>query len=377
MEYRVTVVRSLASLEQLGEAWAQLLGRSQSGSIFASYAWNLSWWHSFGAGKRLYVLVATDSEAQIRGIAPLMLDRLGPLRRLRFIGTGLSDTGDFLLDASCASECGRAIYASLRRRRREWDLLDLDEVPPYSAMSMWLEGNRPPGLHVTRLPRTDAPYIALPATWKEYTATLGRKPRQHLESFSRRVVEERDLSFRLVTEGEDVPAAVARFYKLHLARWSTKEDLLNPEHRSPDFFAFLEEACERSAAEGSLRLAELCAGDEVIASWISFQVQGRLNGYMTGFDPAWSKERPGKILHGFVVRQALAEGAQELDFGRGAEEYKYEMGATNRQNARFLLTNNTPRSGLALGMLLLRVKLGPRVRKLVEQYREKRTPSAT
>jgi CelD/BcsL family acetyltransferase involved in cellulose biosynthesis len=345
-----------------------LLDASRIGSIFSSFPWNAAWWHAFG-GNRLYIMVATDAAGQARGIAPLMLGRNGPLRKLEFIGTGLSDTSDFVLDAECAEPVAQAIFASLRRHRREWDLLDLDEVPPYSPLPGLLGSRKPPGLHLISLPRTDCPYIPLPATWEEYTHTLQRKPRQHLESFARRIVQETGAYFRLVTSEADAPAAVNRFYKLHLARWATKEDALNSEHRSPSFLPFLQEACARSAAHGLLRLSELCVGDDTIASWISFQVNGRLNGYMTGFDPEWSNKRPGKILHGFVVRQALAEHSRELDFGRGAEEYKYEMGAINRQNSRFILSNNTPRSALAFTLMFLRIK----GRDAVRRYRERKT----
>lgn len=369
MEYKVKVVRDEAGLRQLEDGWARLLGESQAGSIFASFPWNLAWWHSFSGGKSLFVLVASDQAGRVCGIAPLMLHRAGALRKLEFIGTGLSDTGDFVLDEGCAEPVTQAIFACLRRHRREWDLLDMDEVPPYSALVEQLSRAKPPGLHVIRLPRTDCPFISLPTTWEAYTRTLQRKPRQHLESFARRVVHETGASFRLVTEEADVPAAVARFYRLHLARWSTKEDVLNPEHNEPGFMPFLEEACLRSAAHGLLRIAELCVGEEAIASWISFQVNGRWNGYMTGFDPAWSNKRPGKILHGFVVRAALAEQAHELDFGRGAEEYKYEMGATNRTNRRFVVANNTPPSGVAFGMTALNIL----ARDLVRRYRSAKT----
>lgn len=352
-EYRIRVIRDESGFAQLESAWTCLTGRSDT-TVFASFPWNLAWWHSFGSGKHLFILTAADAAGEVRGIAPLMLSRLGPFRRLEFIGTGLSDAGDFLLDKDCAVPVAEALFAYLRRLRREWDLLDLDEVPAYSPLALWLQSGKPLGQHILRFPRTDAPFVALPPTWEEYLATLHRKPRQHLESFARRVIQEAGMEYRCVTSEEDAPAAVARFYKLHRARWETKPDSLNPEHIAPSFLPFLEEACRRAAASGYLRISELWAGGEVISSWISFQVNSRLNGYMTGFDPAWSKDRPGKLLHRFVVRQALSEQAKELDFGRGDEEYKFEMGAVSRQNARFLLGNNTPRSLAALSMMRLR-----------------------
>lgn len=366
MDYNIRVVRNEPGLTQLRDTWASLLARSDA-TVFASQPWNLAWWHSFGAGKQLYILVASDATGESRGIAPLMLGHIGPLRKLEFIGAGLSDAGDFVLDKDHALPVAQAMFAHLRKRRHEWDLLDLDEVPPYSPISDWLQHDKPLGLHIIRLPRTDSPFIALPPTWEAYTATLQRKSRQHLESFARRVIQETGAYFRLSTREQDAAGAVDRFYKLHRARWATKEDTLNPEHTSPEFLPFLQEVSRLTAASGYLRLSELCVGDDVVSSWISFQVNGRLNGYMTGFDPAWSKERPGKLLHGFVVRQALSEHATELDFGRGDESYKFEMGAVSRRNSRYILGNNIPRSLLALSLMQLRIQ----ARDMIRRYRSK------
>jgi len=372
MEYRVRTIRDEAGLERLQGEWDGLLERSRGGSIFASFAWNSAWWQFFGKGARLYIVVVSDSEGQVCGIAPLMLRRVGLLRRLEFIGTGLSDAGDFVLDPDHAEEALAAIFAYLGKHNRAWDITDLDEVPPYSPLARFLETKRPPGLRVLALPRNDCPYIPVPATWEAYTKTLQRKPRQHLEGFARRVIEETGATFRLVTKEAEASAAVERFYALHRARWDTKDDELNPEHLTPEFVAFLEEACRRSAAHGSLRLTELCVEDAPIASWIGFLVNGRWSGYMTGFDPAWSAKRPGKVLHGFVMREAMKQGAFEIDEGRGAEPYKYELGAISRQSWRFMLTSNRPRSLMALGLVKGRV----RARDLVRRDRERTTGDA-
>lgn len=374
MEYQLTVVRHEGDLQCLEEQWTRLPAHSQAGSIFTSFPWNLAWWHSFGGdkGRSLFVLVATGKDGETLGIAPLMLVRYGSVRKLEWIGTGLSDTGDFVLDESCAPLVIEAMLAYLHKHRREWDLLDLDEVPPYSLLAGYLEDRQPAGLRAIRLPRTDCPFIAVPATWEEYTQTLQRKPRQHLESFARRVVEESGAVFRMVTQEAEAPGAVARFYELHRARWATKGDELNPEHTEANFLAFLQEACTRSAAHGFLRLAELCVGDATISSWISFNVNGRWNGYMTGFDPAWSSKRPGKVLHGFVMRQALAEHARELDLGRGTEVYKYELGAVDRKNCRLVLASDTVRSVLAFKQAQLRIQ----ARELVHRIPSAR-PSST
>ena len=67
-----------------------------------------------------------------------MLQQSGLTRKLEFIGTGLSDTGDFVLIRSCAEPVAGAIFAYLQQHSREWDLLDMGEVPPYSLMARYL-----------------------------------------------------------------------------------------------------------------------------------------------------------------------------------------------------------------------------------------------
>ncbi|MFL5732940.1 MAG: GNAT family N-acetyltransferase [Chloroflexia bacterium] len=358
MQYTVTIVRNSEGLCALEAPWSRLLGRSQAASIFTSFPWNAAWWHAFGgqAHRRLYVLVASDTGGEVRGIAPLMLTQSGVSRRLQWIGTSLSDTGDFLLDEECAGPVAEAMFAYLQRHRRDWDLMDLDEVPPYSPLARWLVSHVPPGMRALHLPRTVCPYITLPSSWQEYVSTLERKPRQQLESLARRGVAETGTCFNLVTGEPDVQGAVDRFYMLHRARWASKEEQLNPEHTEAAFLPFLQEACKRAAQHGLLRLAELGVDDRTISSWIAFQVNGRWNGYLTGFDPTWSGKRPGKALHGYVVRQALSEHARELDLGRGDEPYKYELGAVGRTNRRIILASDTARSALMFGRSQLRMR---------------------
>src|SRR5689334_2964505 len=115
MDYRVSVVRDSDGLRALEEPWSRLLERSQAASIFTSFPWNAAWWHAFGprAQRRLYVLVAADRSGVVRGIAPLMLAQSSGSRRLQWIGTGLSDTGDFLLDDECAGPAASALLTHL------------------------------------------------------------------------------------------------------------------------------------------------------------------------------------------------------------------------------------------------------------------------
>jgi CelD/BcsL family acetyltransferase involved in cellulose biosynthesis len=56
--------------------------------------------------------------------------------------------------------------------------------------------------------------------------------------------------------------------------------------------------------------------------------------YLSGYDPDLEKQSIGTILVAHAVEQAVRDGATTFDFLRGAEEYKYAWGATDRMNRR-------------------------------------------
>ncbi len=348
MAYHLTAIGDEAGLLGLEPAWVALSATALTGTIFASFAWAVAWWHHFGGRGQLYLIAVYDGAGRLVGLAPLLRPAGSTPRKLVFLGTGLGDVGDVLVATDVAVPVVAAILDYLSSHAGDWDLLDLDEIPPYSPLAPHLHDPAPAGLTVRTLPRTECPYIPLPATWEAYLAGLPHTARRQLVTKTQRFIAEHGASFQLVTTPAAVPAAVARFHALHLARWQVKDAPLDSVHLLPAFLPFLTELCTRAADAGTLRLAELWVGAVPIAAWISFLVQGRWSGYMTGFDPAWSRYRPGKVLHSFVVQQAIAAGATELDFGRGAEAYKYELGAVTRRNSRAVLANSTLRSALAM-----------------------------
>src|SRR5438067_2069599 len=101
-DMRVRRIHRQEDLLQLEEAWTQLLLDSGYATLFSSYQWNVAWWRHFGydrATRRtgaaaLHVLTVWSDGGRLVGLAPFMVRRLGPLRKLEFLCTGLADYGD-------------------------------------------------------------------------------------------------------------------------------------------------------------------------------------------------------------------------------------------------------------------------------------------
>jgi hypothetical protein len=399
---RIRHIRRLADLLQLEEAWTQLLLTSAKSlgsrvmdpgsqadpaprpTVFASFQWNVAWWRHFGyerAARRaraasLHVLTVWSEGERLVGVAPLMVRRLGPLRKLEFLSTGLGDYGDVLVHPDFARDATAAILAYLAGMARHWDLGDLSEVPPNSPLLDYLRHQadfgiarsqiqnpkskvqNPKRLLATMVAQTPCPVIDLPGTWEAYVGGLARKRRYYVSSFPRKFIREQSGSLEIVSGGPALRDAVAAFHALHMERWEGRKAELSPEHLDPNFEPFLQEACARCAEMGWLRVANLWAGDELAASSLNFLVGGCWNGYMKGFAPRWSNSRPGTVLDSLRIQRAIEEGAQRFDFGRGDEPYKSGYGVRIEENTRIFLAGRTPRSlaGYALMMLRLRYR---------------------
>jgi CelD/BcsL family acetyltransferase involved in cellulose biosynthesis len=129
---------------------------------------------------------------------------------------------------------------------------------------------------------------------------------------------------------------------LHAARWrqAGQDGVL----RDPAVERF-----HRLSAPGLLRakllkLFVLRIEGEAVAALYGFLHRRRFYYYLGGYDPRFSLLSPGTLLIGHALEQAIAEGAQEFDFLRGQEAYKYLWGARNRAVYRRCFW---PRAGFA------------------------------
>ena len=74
----------------------------------------------------------------------------------------------------------------------------------------------------------------------------------------------------------------------------------------------------------------LALGGHLAAAFYGFHAAGRTIFYLSGFDPAFARYSPGKLVVAHAIEQAIArDAARAFDFLRGAEAYKYAWGAVD------------------------------------------------
>ncbi|TAK10199.1 MAG: GNAT family N-acetyltransferase [Candidatus Manganitrophaceae bacterium] len=319
-------VTTVEALEALRPEWSALYERCAGATPFQSPEWLLSWWKCFGAGQ-LWVLVLRRG-GRLVGLAPFFIGSLGEgaPRHVGFIGTGITDTLDLLLEPGLESVGALRILERLAQCSARWDLCDFQELRPDSAL---LTASRS-ALHFRIVPQSVSPRLLLPEGTNLETILPPvhrrnlRRARRRLEAAGRFVFDRAD--------AHTFPALLEDFFRLHENRWEKREGagvLADPAIR-----AFHREAAAGFLRQGALRLYGLRLGETVIASLYAFRKGSGLYCYLSGFDPEKADYSPGALLLKHAIEEAIGEGLREVDFLRGKEPYKYLWGASDRVHYR-------------------------------------------
>jgi CelD/BcsL family acetyltransferase involved in cellulose biosynthesis len=333
---RIDAVTTTAALESLRPEWGELWERCPSATPFQSPEWTLAWWRHFGSGD-LWTLTFRRGERLV-GVAPLFVcaDTERAERRLLFIGTGISDYLDALLDPEIADEGGEAIMRHLGRCGGPWDYADLHELPVASPL---LAAARVEEGLAAVVPQSVCLVVGLPASVEEYLASLSKGRRNNLRLVRRRLAAS-DACIERADE-HTLPAFLAALFDLHAARW--RERQLPGVLADPQVQAFHREVAAELLHRGSLRLHRLCHAGGVAAVLYGFTHGDRWCYYLGGLDPASQALSPGAVLIAHAIEEAIAEGRRVFDFLRGREPYKYAWGAVDEPTCRLFVRRGAQR----------------------------------
>jgi CelD/BcsL family acetyltransferase involved in cellulose biosynthesis len=302
--------------------WQEMATRSTQWSPFSSAAYQKAWWTEFGHTCELSVLVMEHGD-RVVGLAPLCRDEWTGLVRVRALGgVALTDYGGPL----CAPEAMPEVAAGLVswfEREVPRGFLHLRDVRPELGLSFAL---LPPaedaGLELMVRRDSTTALLPLPDSWDAYTAALPSKHRHELRRKLRRLERQyADATVRRATEAT-LERDLGSFVALHRQAIGRKGAFMRAARVR--FFTALAESFDRA---GWLRLNLLEADGSVLAATFGFTVRDVFYLYNMAFDPRTAAVSPGIVLVARVIQEAIAEGVRTFDFLRGAERYKFDLGA--------------------------------------------------
>ncbi len=319
----MTCIGLRTGFDAVAQQWEALIARADEPNLFLTPEWQRTWWEHFGGDAEL-CLLTVGAESDPLGIAPMALEG-GVLRFLG--GTDLFDYHDFVTGDP-------RFYDALADclDGEPWRTMDLASVPDGSPTLQAIPRvYRERGCEVTVEIEDVVPGLDLPATWDDYLGGLRRKDRHELQRKLRRLDAAGSYRVRLSTD-ETLEADAALFHEVMRESREEKRDFLGPERE-----AFFKDIVERMQAAGSLRLLLLELEGEPLAAVLAFDYAGRRLLYNSGFRRASASLSAGLLLKALCVRDAIERGLTYLDFLRGAEPYKYHLGARDASIHRILV----------------------------------------
>ena len=322
LRLEIEEITTTEGLEQLHPEWSALWASCPTATPFQSPEWLIPWWRHIGEGE-LWTL-ALRRAGHLVGLAPLYIYvKPGASEREVFlVGIATTDYLDALFDPEYAPGDAAAVFAHLDTARQRWDVCDLQQLRPQSAL---LHAAIPAGWQEEVTVHDPCPFLTLPATVDELSALLSRNMRKNLRQYWRRAEAMGPVRVESVHE-QNLDELLEALFQLHGARWSARglTGVLAPEgvrkaqrETAPAFFSL-----------GMLRLYGLRLADRLVASLYGFTQTAagkkRTYAYLSGFDPAFAHLSLGTLIIDHAIRQAIHEGAAEFDFLRGQEGYKYQ-----------------------------------------------------
>ncbi|HEU5320911.1 MAG TPA: GNAT family N-acetyltransferase, partial [Methylomirabilota bacterium] len=363
---RALELRELTSLEALARArdgWDRAVAAAAAPNVFLTADWLQAWWRHFGASATPWLLLAEDAGEPVAAVA-LMLTahRAGPvrLRALEAPGADVPTCADHMAPACRPGAEGAVaglVARHLRRHGRRWDVAQWQAVPEGSAAMVRLAEALAPAARRQWRPSRPCPYLPLDGRWEAVEERLQRKFRDLRKYLA--AVERRGGRFLLVRTEAELRQVLGELRRLNRLRVRSKGGV--PGLERDDLFAFVGDVSARFLRRGWLRLHALEIGGETIGVNLNFAYGGKVYGYMSGFDPEWTRHGIGTVVMRQAVRTAQEEGFREYDFLRGDEDYKYRWTDLQRGAATLRVVNHPLRAWAFAGARLA-LAAGPRVR---------------
>jgi CelD/BcsL family acetyltransferase involved in cellulose biosynthesis len=282
-----------------------------------------AWWQSFGAGKKLHVLVVKTGDRPV-AIAPLMMaeGRMYGIkvRKLQFIANVHTPRFDLIV-AGRLPEAYRAIWNHLAAEADRWDVLEwsqilfdsktLEEVPRLAAADRFSTG----AWH-----SEDCPCVEFAGGWNAMLKRLSHNHRAQMGKRLRRLGRTGPVRLEVIAARDDVIEAVEDGLRIEAAAWKARAGtaiLCRPE-----LTRFYRQIADEGARLGILRLIFLNVGGNRIAFAFALCHKNKLYVLKSGYRPEHAAYSPYLLLCFLLFRQAAENGLAEYEFLGAGDAWK-------------------------------------------------------
>jgi CelD/BcsL family acetyltransferase involved in cellulose biosynthesis len=316
------LLRELAEIREIRSEWRELFRRCRA-SAFQSPEWLMPWIEVFSPGK--IMLIELRCGARLVGVAPLLVYRRNSQPVVAFMGGGVSDYLDVLIDPDFEVAAPCKILQVIAAAAGSWTEVDLTDLPAHSCL-LKLPFLKPwTGEHdcgsTLRLPRSSAELLHL----------FSKKQRANLRNAGSRLERAGGGQVELA-KAENACEFLDDLFQLHGKRWQQRGEPGVLNHDPIRRFHTL--AAGELVATGLEYLYRLRLRNRSIAVIYSLMANQTAFCYLQGFDPEFASLSPGTYLMFSAIEDARTRGIRQFDFLRGQESYKQHWRADSNPTFR-------------------------------------------
>lgn len=313
----IEIHRTVTSVAAAWDALADEVGAAP----FMRPGWFAAWADAFTTVG--LTIVALRRGTDLAAVLPL-IERRGAARSATNDHTPMFEI--LAADEASAYALATAVF---ERRPRSVTLQLVD--PDATTTRGWLAGAADVGYGTRTEILLRSPYIDTTCGWEEYKRRIGTRMRADIRRRRRRMDDEGKVTVEVHDGSVGLEALLDEGFGVEAAGW--KGQTGTAIAADPTTVRFYTEIARWAAARGWLRLCFLRLDDRAVAFDYNLDADGVYYGLKGGYDEAFRRFAPGKILLMEMIERIFEQDATRYEFLGEEEPYKLEWADGTRPRA--------------------------------------------
>jgi CelD/BcsL family acetyltransferase involved in cellulose biosynthesis len=201
------------------------------------------------------------------------------------------------------------------------------------------------GYRTAETPVARSPYVACARSLADHERALSRNLRHDVQRRMRRLCEEGSVAIDVMGDGTDLAGLLDEGFGVEALSWKGAQGTAIAS--DPRTRAFYEAVARWASARGWLRLAFLRVDGRAIAFQFDLEADRTYYSLKIGYDPAFDRYSPGKLLAFSMVARAVSTGLTTYELLGLDEPWKERWTSTFREYVGFQAFAPSP-AGTAL-----------------------------